>query len=112
MKIFFKTLFIFLCFIFFQGSFANNVPADIFTSENYIQNHHENIVLTSETMRGLEIFSQEGDANQQFSQGRFLGTYSNQNADNIYLDNNSEIAGENIHNLSTCFKSEILIRAP
>ena len=68
MKIFLKTLFIFLCFIFFQGSFANNVPADIFTSENYIQNHHENIVLTSETMRGLEIFSQEGDANQQFSQ--------------------------------------------
>ena len=104
MKIFLKTLFIFLCFIFFQGSFANNVPADIFT--------YENIVLTSETMRGLEIFSQEGDANQQFSQGRFLGTYSNQNADNIYLDNNSEIAGGNIHNLSTCLKSEILIRAP
>ena len=80
--------------------------------ENYIQNHHENIVLTSETMRGLEIFSQEGDGNQQFSQGRFLGTYSNQNADNIYLDNNPEIAGGNIHNLSTCLKSEILIRAP
>ena len=107
MKIFFKTLFIFL-----QGAFVNDVHSDIFTSENYIQNHHENIVLTSETMRGLEIFSQEGDGNQQFSQGRFLGTYSNQNADNIYLDNNPEIAGGNIHNLSTCLKSEILIRAP
>ena len=111
MKIFFKTLFIFLCFIFLQGAFVNDVHSDIFTSENYIQNH-ENIVLTSETMRGLEIFSQEGDGNQQFSQGRFLGTYSNQNADNIYLDNNPEIAGGNIHNLSTCLKSEILIRAP
>ena len=112
MKIFFKTLFIFLCFIFLQGAFVNDVHSDIFTSENYIQNHHENIILTSETMRGLEIFSQEGDGNQQFSQSRCFGAHSNQNADNIYLNDNPEIAGANIHNLSTCFKSEILIRAP
>lgn len=95
-----------------QGFLVNNSPVEISLSTNYIQNSSQKAVLASETMRELEIFSQDESESQQFTSGKSFVTYSNQNSSTICLNNNIEIYAKFIHNISTNLNSEISIRAP
>ncbi len=110
MKIFFKTLFIFLSFLFLQSLSIQNAPQEISSHINYIQNGYQKVVLTSENLRGAEVYiAQNGDA-QNFSSGSILA--SAQISPSINLYKNSVQNGRFIHNLSTDLSTEIQIRAP
>lgn len=110
MKIFFKTLFIFLFFLLLQSFSTQNAPQEISSHINYIQNGYQKIVLISENMRGSEIcMTQNGDS-QNFSSGN--GLISAQISPDINLFKNSVQNGRFIHNLSTNLSTEIVVRAP
>ena len=106
-----KTLFIFLCFFILHGI---STPCEISSPENYnyIQNDYQKIVLTSEIIRADEVIGNSSNNNNNSSLNKNFETHSC-SLSNISLSNkNSHILMRGIHNLSTCLKSEISIRAP
>ena len=112
MKVFFKTLFIFFCFIFLQGFCTPNQTQEVLSHVNYIQNDYQKVILTSETMRGSEICITQSSDNSNSSAGRANASFSD-SLETIYLTKVRPINfGSFIHNLSTSLSTEIVVRAP
>lgn len=111
-KIFFKTLFIFLCFLFLQGLNCQESPQELASHVNYIQNGYQKVVLSSEIMRGSEICITQNSDNSNSFGGRTHAAVLSQSSNPLYSKVRPVQTGDFIHNLSTSFSTEILVRAP
>lgn len=112
MNIILRILFIFVCFIFLQGAYNQNVTCQTFIPQNYIQTGSSNTVLTSNQIKDTEIAISNIKNEQTVSNSEKYGTLSN----NVFNRNNNCICLKSkqydLYNLTTRLKQNPAIRAP
>jgi len=111
-KVLFRILFIFLCFLFLHGFSAQNPPQNVISHVNYIQNNHQKVVLISETMRGAEICITHNSDNSNAFGGRAHSPFIRQFKPELDTQIRPMQDGNFIHNKSTGLSTEIVVRAP
>ena len=111
MKIFLKTLFIFLFFVFLHGLSGTVSANNLVQTDFAINNVSSKTATISESLRYSEFFTSE-DGTQNLNSGKDSNTCPSSFLNNQIRNINSNTYLSIIHNLSSCLKTEIKIRAP